>query len=60
MAGAALYFLESGGHLSLIEPLTGVAHKYSKLLLISAGVLATGCGAFALGLQREASAAAPP
>lgn len=55
MAGAALYFLESGGHIALIEPLTGVAHKYSKLLLISAGVLATGCAAFALGLRREAA-----
>lgn len=50
MAGAALYFLEAGGTLSIIEPLTGVAHKYSKLLLICVAVLVTGCGAFAAGL----------
>lgn len=52
MAGAALYFLESGGYVALIEPLAGVAHKYTKLLLISAAVLAVGCGAFLLGLRR--------
>ena len=50
MAGAALYFLEAGGSLSVIEPLTGVAHKYSKLLIICIAVLAAGCGAFAVGL----------
>ena len=50
MAGAALYFLEAGGTLTLIEPLTGIAHKYSKLLMICIAVLATGCGAFAVGL----------
>ena len=50
MAGAALYFLEAGGSLSLIEPLTGIAHKYSKLLLICIAVLVTGCGAFAAGI----------
>ena len=50
MIGAALYFLEAGGTLSLIEPITGVAHKYSKLIVICIGVLATGCGAFWLGI----------
>ena len=50
MAGAALYFLEAGGHLSLIEPMTGIAHKYSKLLAICVTVLAVGCGAFWAGL----------
>ena len=50
MAGAALYFFEAGGSLALIEPLTGVAHKYSKLLIICIGVLAVGCGAFAIGV----------
>jgi hypothetical protein len=53
MAGAALYMVESGGYLSIIEPLTGIAHKYTKLLVISAAVLAVGCGAFALGLKRK-------
>ncbi len=50
IAGAALYYLEAGGHLNLLEPLTGIGHKYDKLLLISLAVLVTGCGAFALGL----------
>lgn len=48
LAGAALYMLEAGGHLSLIEPLFGFGHKYSKLLLICIGILAGGCLAFAL------------
>lgn len=51
MAGAGLYFLETGGHLNLIEPLTGIAHKYSKLMIISGGVLLLGSGAFLLGLR---------
>jgi Na+/proline symporter len=51
MTGATLYFLEAGGHVSLIEPAFGIAHKYAKLLLISATVLGIGCGAFALGLK---------
>ena len=54
MAGSVLYFLEAGGHVSLIEPLTGTAHKYSKLLEICAVVLATGCAAFAAGLRAPA------
>lgn len=52
MAGAALYMVETGGYVSVVEPLTGATHKYTKLLLISASVLAIGCGAFALGLKR--------
>jgi SSS family solute:Na+ symporter len=50
MIGAALYFFEAGGTLSLIEPVTGVAHKYSKLLIICLGVLAAGCAAFWVGI----------
>jgi Na+/proline symporter len=53
MAGAALYFLEAGGTLAIIEPVTGIAHKYSKLLIICIAVLAAGCGAFAAGLLTE-------
>ncbi|NQW02278.1 MAG: sodium:proline symporter [Rhodospirillales bacterium] len=56
MAGAVLYFLESGGHLSLIEPAFGIAHKYAKLLVISATVLGVGCTAFAIGLQPRSAA----
>lgn len=51
MTGATLYFLEAGGHLALIEPTFGIAHKYAKLLLISAAVMGIGCGAFAMGLK---------
>ncbi|MAY65599.1 MAG: sodium:proline symporter [Rhodospirillaceae bacterium] len=50
IAGGALYMLEAGGHVALIEPLFGLVHKYAKLLLICATVLAGGCGAFALSL----------
>jgi hypothetical protein len=30
--------------------MTGVAHKYSKLLIICISVLATGCAAFWVGI----------
>lgn len=51
MAGGSLYMLEAGGHVSLIEPAFGLAHKYSKLLLICGVVLAGGCGAFAVAMR---------
>jgi Na+/proline symporter len=51
MTGASLYFLEAGGHVSIIEPIFGIVHKYAKLLLICSGVMLTGCGAFALALK---------
>jgi len=50
MAAAALYFTESSGYTDLIGPLTGLTHKYAKLLLLSAVTLTIGCGAFALGM----------
>ena len=53
MAGAALYFFEAGGTVSFIEPLTGIVHKYSKLLAICVAVLAAGCGAFGIGLMTQ-------
>ena len=53
LAGAALYYLEAGGQLAMLEPLTGISHKYDKLLLISAVVLAVGCSAFTLGSRRR-------
>ena len=53
MAGAALYFFEAGGTVSLIELLTGITHKYSKLLAICVAVLAAGCGAFGIGLMTQ-------
>lgn len=53
LAGAILYYLEAGGHLALIEPLTGIAHKYDKLLLICLVVLALGSSAFAIASRRD-------
>lgn len=50
MTAATLYFTESTGYTNLIAPLTGLEHKYSKLLILSAATLAIGCGAFALGM----------
>ena len=49
IAGGALYMLEAGGHVAVVEPLLGITHKYAKLLAICIAVLAGGCGAFALG-----------
>ncbi len=57
IAGAALYYAEAGGALSLIEPAFGVGVKYNKLLLICVVVLGFGMTAFALGraLRRPAA-----
>ncbi|MGB5733927.1 MAG: sodium:proline symporter [Thiohalocapsa sp.] len=61
MAGAGLYFLETAGYIDIIQPLTGITHKYSKLLLISIAVLVIGCGAFLLGMRpREIRRGMPP
>lgn len=49
MGGAALYFTESSAATDLIGPLTGVTHKYSKLLVICVAVLAGGFAAFSIG-----------
>ncbi|MEL6977693.1 MAG: sodium:proline symporter [Pseudomonadota bacterium] len=54
MAAAVIYFLEAGGYSSLMTALTGLEHKYSKLLVLCVGVLGVGCGAFALGLAMNA------
>ncbi|MBU6951066.1 sodium:proline symporter [Hahella sp. HN01] len=51
VGGAALYFTESSSYSNLIEPLFGVSHKYSKLLLISLVVMAVGCAAFWVGAR---------
>ena len=53
MAGAALYFVEASGYASLVGPLTGFEHKYSKLLVICLAVLAVGCGAFLIGMAKD-------
>ena len=50
IAGAAIYFLEAGNHMMLMNHLTGLEHKYSKLLVISASVMVLGCLYFAAGI----------
>jgi Na+/proline symporter len=60
IAGAALYYAESGGHADLIGPLVGITVKYNKLLLITATVLIVGNGAFALGAWLGRPATAKP
>ncbi len=49
--GAAIYFIENAGYIALVEPLTGLEHKYSRLLAITVAVLAIGIGSFAAGLR---------
>lgn len=51
ITAGAVYMLEAGGQLTLLEPLFGVSHKYAKLLILCVGVLAAGCTAFALGMR---------
>lgn len=51
MAAGAIYMLEAGGQISLMEPLFGVGHKYAKLLILCIMVLTAGCIAFALGTR---------
>lgn len=53
IAAAALYFLESGKHVALLGPLTGLEHKYSLLLVLTAAVLLIGFAAFVLGRRKE-------
>ena len=49
LGGAALYFLESSGHSAWL----GEAHKYTKLLWISGGVLGGGCLLYWAGAALE-------
>lgn len=51
LGGAAIYFIENAGYIALVEPLTGLDHKYSRLLAICVAVLAVGFGSFAAGLR---------
>lgn len=53
LGGGALYMLEAGGQVDVIEPLFGVAHKYAKLLVICVVVMSTGSLAFILGIKRS-------
>jgi len=51
VGGAVLYFVENAGYFALVEPLTGLEHKYSRLLVISASVLVIGFASFAAALR---------
>ncbi len=53
IAAAALYFLESGNHITIMTDLTGLQHKYSHLLVLTAIVLIIGFAAFVLGRRKE-------
>jgi hypothetical protein len=53
ITGAVIYFLEAGNHMTLMTHLTGLEHKYSKLLVISASVMVLGCLYFAAGMLLE-------
>lgn len=52
LVGAALYFTESSGYSALL----GDAHKYTKLLWISATVMVVGCALFWLGDKQSQKA----
>ncbi len=51
MCAAGAYFLESSGYITIVGSLTGFEHKYTKLLVITAAVLAAGFIAFVIGRQ---------
>ncbi|MHA1164412.1 MAG: sodium:proline symporter [Alphaproteobacteria bacterium] len=53
ITGAVIYFLEAGNYMMLMNHLTGLEHKYSKLLVISASVTVLGCLYFAAGILLE-------
>ena len=55
MAGAALYMLEAGGHVSLLTPFLGLEHKYAKLLVICMSILTVGGVSFAIGSVQRLS-----
>jgi len=59
MGAAALYFTESSGYSNVVTPLTGVEHKYAKLLVLSAATLLIGCGAFVAGMATNSKGQKP-
>lgn len=50
IGAAILYFLEAAGYSGLMQALTGLEHKYAKLLVLCLAALAIGCGAFLIGM----------
>jgi hypothetical protein len=55
MGASIAYFLDTSGHVLLLTMAFGDIHSYTKLLIVSAFLLASGCVLFALGLERPAS-----
>lgn len=53
MAGAALYYIEAGKIVPIMEPLLGIGVKYNKLLLICIAILVIGFVSFAVAMKRE-------
>ncbi|MGD9867837.1 MAG: hypothetical protein AB7U38_07560 [Hyphomicrobiales bacterium] len=60
IGAAALYFLESSGYTGVVGAVTGLDHKYAKLLALSAAALAAGCAAFLAGMAGSARSTARP
>lgn len=50
VGAAALYFLETSGYTGLVGMLTGLEHKYAKLLVLCIAVLIIGFGAALIGI----------
>ncbi len=50
ITAAAWYFLESSGYIGTMGALTGVEHKYAKLLILCLGVLTISFGAYVIGI----------
>ena len=59
IAGAALYYGEAGGHVTLITPMFGIEAKYTKLLAICVAVLVIGNLAFVLGRMSKSPGIKP-
>jgi Na+/proline symporter len=53
LGGAALYYTEAGGISDIVAPLTGLEHKYAKLLVISAAIMVLGNVYFLFGMLKN-------
>ncbi|MBX9758566.1 MAG: hypothetical protein K2Y29_07280 [Beijerinckiaceae bacterium] len=56
MMAAIAYFLDNAGHFKLLTMTFGDIHDYTKLLIVSAGVLVAGFALFAIALERKPAA----
>lgn len=51
MTAAGLYFLESSGYTGIVGTVTGLEHKYAKLLALCIAVLVASFAAYAIGIS---------